>query len=135
MYVSNRVLLGWWFEILPRYGKYRFTHLIVFLGAELDERRVDFLVDRATHGLSCAGAKKRARSMKAEGAAADEGRVSMTGGPEGGGSRAMGEDEGGQRGRGGEGRGNGRDETRRGQDGWRGRVTYASRQKRDAASA
>lgn len=23
--------------------------LIVFLGAELDERRVDFLVDRATH--------------------------------------------------------------------------------------
>lgn len=41
--------VGWWVEILPRYGKYRFTHLIVFLGAELDERRVHFLVDRTTH--------------------------------------------------------------------------------------
>jgi hypothetical protein len=39
------------FEILPRYGKYKFTptHLIVFLGAELDKRRVNFLIDSTTH--------------------------------------------------------------------------------------
>lgn len=38
-----------WGGGLKYYGKYKDTHLIVFLGAELDERRVNFLVDGTTH--------------------------------------------------------------------------------------
>ena len=36
-------------EILREIQQGSDTHLIVFLGAELDERRVNFLVDGTTH--------------------------------------------------------------------------------------